>query len=323
MEKNRSTDLWIESHQQLGKHPKMLRAARMLGINRVQMVGHLQYLWWWALDFATAGDIADYDAADIADAALWDGDPEQFYSALVACGWIDKQSDQDVILHDWHDYAGKLLEGREKQAEKMRRWREKQHGDGYVPPIETAPINKEEARNGHVTVTLPSRDGLTVTVTETVNDLSAAEPQEQTAVRPQPKSKSPLTGQRVITAFGEFWEIYPKRDGARVGRKNAEIEFAKLDPAEWPEVLEGVERYAKLCDPDRPNPRPPKDAERFLRDRVWRDMLDAEDPPPPRPALSVVNGRAPSPDSEETNRNLDALKPSWLHNGGPPLPPAS
>jgi hypothetical protein len=197
---NRSTDLWIESHQQLGKHPKMLRAARLLGINRVQMVGHLQYLWWWALDFATAGDIADYDAADIADAALWNGDPELFYSALVQCGWIDKESDQGVVLHDWHDYAGKLLEGREKAAEKMRRYREKQRGYGNVAEPDSAPINKEEARNGNVTVTSPPRNSLTntvtVTTTTTEDDLRgepvleppAREPETAAAAKPPPRA---------------------------------------------------------------------------------------------------------------------------------------
>jgi hypothetical protein len=195
---NRSTDLWIESHQQLGKHPKMLRAARLLGINRVQMVGHLQYLWWWALDFATAGDIADYDATDIADAALWDGDPELFYNALVQCGWIDQ--DQGVTLHDWHDYAGKLLEGREKAAEKMRRYREKQRGYGNVAETDTAPINKEEARDGHVTVTSPPRNSLTntvtVTTTTTEDDLEgepvleppAREPETAAAAKPSPRA---------------------------------------------------------------------------------------------------------------------------------------
>jgi hypothetical protein len=66
---------WIESHQSLGRHPKTKAAARALDISRVQLVGHLHYLWWWALDFAEDGDLSGIDPDDIAEEAMWDGDP--------------------------------------------------------------------------------------------------------------------------------------------------------------------------------------------------------------------------------------------------------
>ena len=77
---------WSESHQELRDHPKTKRMARRLGISVPAAIGHLHCLWWWAMDYAPDGDISDYDAEDIADAAMWDGDAEQFLQALIDCG---------------------------------------------------------------------------------------------------------------------------------------------------------------------------------------------------------------------------------------------
>lgn len=120
---------WIESHQELRGHPKTKRAARMLGLSIPLMVGHLHLLWWWALDFADDGCLAGFDPSDLAEAAMWDGDPTAFVTALVDCGpgsepgFIEETVD-GLILHDWHDYAGKLFDRREKDRERKRVQRE-------------------------------------------------------------------------------------------------------------------------------------------------------------------------------------------------------
>jgi hypothetical protein len=109
---------WIESHQELGRHPKLLRLAAMLGISNAQAVGHLHYLWWWAVDYAPTGDLTRWDDVTIAIAAEWPdvSDPETFVQALFACGWLDNGR----TLHDWLDYAGRLIERREANAQRMR-----------------------------------------------------------------------------------------------------------------------------------------------------------------------------------------------------------
>lgn len=111
---------WIESHQTLKDHPKLKRLRRRLGIPAVQAIGHLHILWWWALDFAQEGELSGYDCADIADAADWEGDAERFFEALVEAGFIDRD-EAGVRLHDWWDYAGKLIERRRKDAERKRK----------------------------------------------------------------------------------------------------------------------------------------------------------------------------------------------------------
>lgn len=110
---------WIESHQGLANHPKTKRLVRRLDISVPLAIGHLHCLWWWALDFAQDGEITQYDAFDIADACQWRGQAEHMHDALIEAGFIDL-SDERKFLHDWYDYAGKLIEIRRKDAERKR-----------------------------------------------------------------------------------------------------------------------------------------------------------------------------------------------------------
>lgn len=117
---------WIESHQSIGQHPKTRRAARRLGVSIPAMVGHLHLLWHWALDYAQDGDISPYEHADIADAAMWEGEPETFVSALIdagpgqSAGFLAYDEEERLVIHDWWEYAGKLIVKRQADAERKR-----------------------------------------------------------------------------------------------------------------------------------------------------------------------------------------------------------
>jgi hypothetical protein len=111
---------WIESHQELGRHPKTKHLARTLKISVPAAVGHLMFLWWWALDFAQDGDLSAFTVDDIADAAGWDGDPQDILDAFISNGFIDK-SESQIQIHDWNEYAGRLIEKREKNNERAKR----------------------------------------------------------------------------------------------------------------------------------------------------------------------------------------------------------
>lgn len=107
---------WIESHQELGAHPKLGRLARALGVSRPTALGHLHLLWYWALDYAPSGDISRYRASEIARAAEWEGKPGVFTKALRDAGFLDPGQ----VIHDWPDYAGKLIERRRADAARKR-----------------------------------------------------------------------------------------------------------------------------------------------------------------------------------------------------------
>lgn len=111
--------LWIKSHQDISSHPKTRKAARKLSITTPQMVGHLHMLWHWCLSYAPVGDISNIDTIDIADAVMWDGDENVFINALIEVGFIDRDG-ENICIHDWQDYGGKLVEQREREAERKR-----------------------------------------------------------------------------------------------------------------------------------------------------------------------------------------------------------
>lgn len=110
---------WIELHQTLPRHPKLLRLAGRLRIHPAQAAGHLTFLWLWTLDYAPTGDLSAFGPAEISAAACFPGDAEQFHRALMETGWLDK----DGQVHDWHEYAGRLLEERVQAKERMRKYR--------------------------------------------------------------------------------------------------------------------------------------------------------------------------------------------------------
>jgi len=133
---------WIESHQSLPGHPKTKRCARKLGVSVPTMVGLLHMLWYWAMDYAQDGDLTKFEHDDIADAMQWDGDADQLVSVLIDARFIDLDNGQ-LLIHDWFDYAGRLIEKREQNTQRKRKSREKlkQSEDRHAPVT----------RDGHVT----------------------------------------------------------------------------------------------------------------------------------------------------------------------------
>lgn len=132
---------WIESHQELARHPKTKKLSRKLNISIATAIGHLHLLWWWALDYAPDGCLSNFEMEDIADAIDYPHEQaEQLIQALLESEFIERDGD-DLLLHDWFDYAGRLLEKREQNKERKRKSRSK----------------KESSNVSHAPVTLPSQ----------------------------------------------------------------------------------------------------------------------------------------------------------------------
>ena len=110
---------WIELHQSLWTHKKTYRLSAKLGIDSTQAGGHLARFWTWALDNAGDGLLAEEDADVIALGAGWTGDPEAFVTEMVNAGWLDR-TDSGYEIHDWHQYAGRLLDKRAANAQRAR-----------------------------------------------------------------------------------------------------------------------------------------------------------------------------------------------------------
>jgi len=168
--------MWIESHQSLRNHRKTGRLARKLGVSKVTAIGHLHCLWWWCMDNAPDGNLGGIEVEDIADGAEWEGDPSEFCEALCYAGFVDEEDDDDPArLHGWHDYAGKLIEKRQKDAERKRIERRKE--DAPAPsPVRSG--NVQRTSIGH------PRDGAGTVPNRTSPNLT--EPDQGNVLRPAP-----------------------------------------------------------------------------------------------------------------------------------------
>lgn len=110
---------WIEAHDNLPDHPKTMAAAFALGIDQDTMAGKLLRLWTWAISYRESGFFAEYEIALIAEKMRWNKSPKKLIDALLApppgfrAGYLEKV-EGGYRLHDWNDYAGKLIARRAK-----------------------------------------------------------------------------------------------------------------------------------------------------------------------------------------------------------------
>lgn len=202
---------WIESHQELWQHPKTRKLSRLLGISVPAAVGHLHGLWYWALSYAQDGVISRFDAEEISDAVLWDGDPQAFVDALVSSGYADS-TQEGIELHDWYEYAGKLMDKRECQKVQAR-------------------LRKQRQRTQQETEIADSSDHVTRDTCVTVRDMSRchAPTNQPTNNNPPiaPKGESDAQKRDIQEQrFTEFWRRYPKK----VGKAAALKAWKKIHP---------------------------------------------------------------------------------------------
>lgn len=213
---------WIESHQELGRHPKTNKLLRLLKVIQPTttlpaVVGHLHFLWWWALDFAQDGDLTRYDVFEIAEAARWDyhglppdqweSNVQSFLDALIESGYIDK-TDAGLTLHDWDVYAGKLIERRVKDRERKRTLAAeakaaasfRETSDGVPQEVARLPSLPNQP-------TIPNQPNTTNSTEHTV-----------------PNQTNPAPSATAAETFAAFWEEYPKK----VGKAKCETVWKRL-----------------------------------------------------------------------------------------------
>lgn len=209
---------WIESHQELRDHPKTRRLARYLGIHVREAVGLLHFLWWWALDYAEDGDLSRFEAADIADAILWDGDPEQAVDALVRAGFLDR-TDSGLVIHDWDEYAGRLVEQRRKNRERKRRSR---------------------ARHADVTRDTQGRHGATIPNPTEPNQTNAAA--AAPAREDEPESLPTTPYDRAPDGLAEVERVYHRLTGRMLSGKDMPLACDVLQLATPDQIIRAIER---------------------------------------------------------------------------------
>lgn len=124
---------WIELHQGLREHRKLFACAEMLNLSRVEMIGTLVSLWLWALDNAQGGSLRGVSNRTLANVCGWpEKKADKLVGALKDTGWLDETED-GLAIHDWTDYAGKLMERREKDKKRKQESRKKEDSGAGCP----------------------------------------------------------------------------------------------------------------------------------------------------------------------------------------------
>ena len=199
---------WIELHQTLREHKKMFACADELNLSRIEMIGTLISIWLWALDNAQDGSlngVSDKTIARVCD--FPEKKAGKLMEALCKHGWLDKE-DGHYIIHDWRDYAGKLMERREKDRERKKITKGIRKNSAGIPA--------EGMQNSCATVPIPHLTVPNHTIesgnmedgTGTAEELTHAEG----------------------SLFTSFWNAYPEH--ARGEREAAWEAWKKLNPSE-------------------------------------------------------------------------------------------
>lgn len=197
---------WLQIDQTIRDHHKILDAADALETSDAHVTGCLVLLWLWAIDNAPDGSLAGISEATIARAAKWNGDKAAFIEVLTDVGLLERTPD-GLMIHDWQERAGNLIERRRSDADRKRRERAEKKAreslkasDGRPTDVHTqsrVEKSKEEKSivDGEVSPEPPQTDG---------------------------GGSGNLQDQR----FDQFWEAYPKKVGkvdARKAWKKAKI----------------------------------------------------------------------------------------------------
>lgn len=195
---------WIEVHQTLRDHRKLLQCADALNVEPVKLMGMLISLWLWALDNAPDGNLSGISEKTIARVMYY---PEKkaasLVKTLVAENWLE-QKDGVLAIHDWSEYAGRLMERREKDRARKKSTAPKKkaevHGNSAGIPPEIQGKSPEIPALPYLTVpnrTLPNHTKPSSS-TDTASHALPGTP-------PAQASASVSVGKY----FSEFWEAYP------------------------------------------------------------------------------------------------------------------
>ena len=190
---------WIQVHQTLKDHRKLYDAADELEVTPPHMMGLLISFWLWALDNAPTGQLTGITPRMIARAAQYDGQAEKLAGALIRAGWLDEKEDGDLEIHDWYEYAGKLIDQRKAEKERSQRRRDAaavaagENGNDQQPASGQPKKGRKKAA-GRVD---QSR------VDKSREDITPPSPSDEGADGDKPTA--------IEVRFAEFWKEYPKK----------------------------------------------------------------------------------------------------------------
>jgi len=296
---------YVEAHAGLRDHLKTKKVARLLGVPKVQVIGHLLCLWWWCQEYAQDGDLSGFDCADIADAAEWEGEPETFVNALLNCGakggagFLHHDDDTGALLvNDWYQYGGKLFVQRAQSAERMRNMRARNANktgryadvtrNDTVTVTRVTPIDKIRIDKNREDKSSPASDDADLPFTD-------PPPPAPKKSKPAPKESNPAQAE-MFGAIRDTCELNGKLHASRIGKAARDLLAAGYTP-------EQVRSFRDwwLSDPWRAEHTPvPTIAKLTEKLEQFKNSADK-----PRPVS--VNGNANGRGQSKVDRSLAAV----------------
>jgi hypothetical protein len=143
---------WIEVHDTLPDHDKVIQVSEELRLDKDAVVGKLIRLWHWTLQNRETGAFTRRDMETIAEVMRFKGKPERLFSALILARLLDDHEDGTYTIHGWYKRVGMLLEKREviraQDRERQRKKRDKDRDSNTC-------VTRDTERNNAVTVPIP------------------------------------------------------------------------------------------------------------------------------------------------------------------------
>lgn len=248
---------WISVHDSINGS-KLRKLFKTLDCSKFEAAGILMFLWFWGLNNADkTGNMPLVDSEDIVRELYGVGtgchlDMEKVVQALFDTGWIDKNDDGSLRLHDWDVWQEqwyKAVERREKDAARKARERnEKKGGDcgessdtglveaGLGPPIELSAKRQDDAPRDPPIV--PMMDP--TMATPNAQPIDASNDPKETGTGSPPDKKREKKSYK--PAFEDFWEAYPRK----TGKGEAYIKYNARLKDGWSEtdLLRAAKNYA-------------------------------------------------------------------------------
>ena len=132
---------------------------------------------------------------------------EKLAAALIRAGWLDENEDGELEIHDWYEYAGKLIDQRQAEKERSRSRRAAAAASADASPDDPTPTagrpaNSRKKAGGRV-------------------DQSRVDKSTDGTTPPSPSDEGSDGGTKslVEARFLEFWKAYPKKTGKQYALK--------------------------------------------------------------------------------------------------------
>lgn len=239
---------WVRIDEHFADHPKVVQAGPEA---MALYIAGLCY----CNRFQTDGAIPRAKARTLLELP----DVDTTIKRLVTATLWEEQGDGRYQVHDYLEYQP----SKEEVAEERR----KRQAAGKAGGLAKA---RASAKAKPVAKTYPG---------------SVPDSGSDSATEPETDSKPSSLPAEDDMRFSEFWEAYPKRNGKRIGKSQAQAVWKRRTKVERVKALAAVVNYRQACDDGITIA---KDAHRWLSGGTFNDWMTPAEAPPPKDRMERI-----------------------------------